>query len=245
MKITKVDAAEFIEGSCLEILPQLEAESFQVCITSPPFYGLRLYGSQKWQGGDPACEHVADNAHQKLGATSLRKGRSNVESQRNDNFSFVCGKCGAVNVNKEIGREQTLTEYIANIVAVGREVRRVLRADGVWFLNLGDSYATDPRKGASGDGKNAKQLGGREQTKANRKPLSGFKQKDMMMVPHRTAIALQDDGWYVRSCLSWIKRNSMPTSADDRPGTSTEYFFMLTKSADYCFDMEAVKLRAS
>ena len=143
---------------------------------------------------------------------------------------------------REIGSEASPDAYIASLVALFREVRRVLHPAGTLWLNLGDSYAVDPRKGASGEGKNSAWLGGRQATRQTRKPLpEGLPQKNLMMIPARVALALQADGWLLRSMIPWLKRNSMPTSAEDRPGTATEYVFLLTRSPDYFYDRVAVQ----
>lgn len=116
---------------------------------------------------------------------------------------------------QQIGLEQTPDAYVAEMVAVFREVRRVLREDGTLWLNLGDSYANS---GAH-----------------------GLKAKDLVGMPWRVAFALQSDGWWLRSDCIWAKLNPMPESILDRPTKGHEYVFMLTKSQRYYFDMDAVK----
>lgn len=113
----------------------LADNSVQCVVTSPPYYGLRDYGTARWEGGDPECDH---NPQRPDGGDradrSLPLGRGGMYRQ-------VCGKCGAVRVDNQIGLEQTPDEYVSNLVAVFREVKRILRDDGTCFLNLGDSYA--------------------------------------------------------------------------------------------------------
>ncbi len=171
----------------------------------------------------------------------------------------MCVKCGAVKVDEQIGTEEVPDClgwatgspcgecYTCHLVQVFRKVRRVLRDDGVLFLNLGDSYTSGGRDG------HGTRVGYKQQTnrgmngKADpqRPPQpDGLKSKDLIGVPWRVALALQADGWYLRSDMPWIKRNPMPNSADDRPGAAHEYFFQLTKSPDYYFDMEAVRKAA-
>lgn len=147
-------------------------------------------------------------------------------------------------VDGQIGLEPTLEEYIANIVAVGREIWRVLRKDGTFWLNIGDGYCnkesssranrtdkTNHRVG--GWGKNAK-------TVPHGLPI-GLKPKDLMMIPARIALALQADGWWLRSEIVWAKPNPMPNSVTDRPTSSHEMIYLLTKSKTYYYDAEAVK----
>lgn len=140
----------------------------------------------------------------------------------------------------QLGLEPTLQEYLDNMVAVFREVRRVLRSDGTLWLNVGDSYATGagavgncPGGGAQGE----KWAGA--MTSPNRMPQPGYKPKDLMGVPWRLAFALQADGWYLRSDIIWHKRSTMPESVRDRPTKSHEHVFLLAKSESYYYDQVA------
>ena len=208
-----------LTGDSLTVLRTLDAGSVQTCVTSPPYWGLRDYG--------------------------------------------VAG---------QLGLEATYPEYIAHVVAVFREVRRVLRADGTLWLNLGDSYATgagkaaQPGGGLQGDAfqgprgyrgshdSSPKHRGARPQVpyqknpdagiptfQPNRMPQPGLKPKDLVMLPARVAIALQDDGWYLRSDIVWHKPNPMPESVTDRPTKAHEYLFLLAKSERYYYDADAIK----
>lgn len=140
----------------------------------------------------------------------------------------------------QIGLERSMHDFIAELVVVFREVRRVLRDDGTLWLNIGDSYAT----GAGGVGKCP---GGGAQgaawtgptTQPNRLPQVGLKPKDLMLVPERLALALQDDGWYVRSRIIWHKLSAMPESVTDRPTKAHEHIWLLSKSERYFYDKEA------
>ena len=140
----------------------------------------------------------------------------------------------------QIGLEQTPDEYVARMVAVFREVRRVLRDDGTLWLNLGDSYASttkgDGGHGAMQDTNTGSWFDGR---RVNGVP-AGLKEKDLVGVPWRVALALQADGWWLRSDIIWSKPNPMPESVTDRPTKSHEYVFLLTKSARYFFDAAAI-----
>lgn len=139
----------------------------------------------------------------------------------------------------QIGLEETVDEYIAKLVEVFREVRRVLRDDGTLWLNLGDSYANDAKWGGQSGGKRVKQLHGKDATRDRAR--SGFQHKQLLMIPHRVAIALQADGWWVRSDIVWSKPNSMPESVQDRPSRSHEYVFLLAKSRYYYYDIDAIR----
>lgn len=163
----------------------------------------------------------------------------------------------------EIGLEATLPQYLEKMTAIFREVRRVLRADGVLWLNLGDSYATGAgRVGSSpGGGKQGEEWTGFRgdhphdpkrkpeaiprgpMTQPNRMPQDSLKPKDLCGVPWRIAFALQADGWYLRSDVIWHKPNPLPESVTDRPTKSHEYLFMLAKSPRYYFDQVAIRER--
>jgi DNA modification methylase len=158
----------------------------------------------------------------------------------------------------QIGLEATPDEYVKRIVEVFREVRRVLRDDGTLWLNLGDSYAGSGPSGASYQSETTKrrEAGGmdgsfrvsaslrdRGLTYAEKKPVAppGLKPKDLVGIPWRVAFALQADGWYLRSDIIWHKPNPMPESVTDRPTKSHEYVFLLSKSARYYYDAEAIR----
>jgi DNA modification methylase len=143
----------------------------------------------------------------------------------------------------QIGVEKQWPEYVAEMVAVFAAVRRVLRDDGTLWLNLGDSYATGGGSvgTAHGGGKQGESWRMRGlMTPANRMPQPGMKPKDLMLIPARVAIALQEDGWYVRSDIIWHKPNPMPESVTDRPTKAHEYLFLLTKSPTYYYDADAI-----
>lgn len=148
-------------------------------------------------------------------------------------------------VAAQIGIETDPWAYIEEIVACFREVRRVLKPDGVCWLNLGDTYATGagrvgerPGGGAQGDKWVAS---GQPATQPNRLPIRGLKAKDLCMIPARVAIALQEDGWWLRSEAVWCKPNAMPESCKDRPTRNHEMVYLLTKSPRYFYDQEAVR----
>lgn len=143
----------------------------------------------------------------------------------------------------EIGTEQTPEEYVNNLVEVFREVKRVLRDDGTFWLNLGDSYCSN-----NGFARASKtwQRDGRNDAIANNRNLellhkSGIKTKDLIGIPWRVAFALQADGWYLRQDIIWQKNNPMPESVRDRCTKAHEYIFLLSKSQKYYFDNEAIK----
>ena len=143
----------------------------------------------------------------------------------------------------QIGLEQTPQEFVDQMVAVFREVRRVLRDDGTLWLNLGDSYANDAKWGGSSGEKNAYCTTGGEGFRSRRS--TGLKPKDLIGIPWRVAFALQADGWYLRQDIIWHKPNPMPESVTDRCTKAHEYVFLLTKSARYYYDADAIAEKAS
>jgi DNA modification methylase len=140
----------------------------------------------------------------------------------------------------QLGLEPTPEEYVADMVEVFREVRRVLRSDGTVWLNLGDSYANDLKWGGRSGGKHVMEgQTGEEGYRVRRD--TGLKPKDLVGIPWRVAFALQADGWYLRSDIIWSKPNPMPESVTDRPTKRHEYLFLLSKSARYYYDADAVR----
>ena len=270
----------------------LPDKSVHCIVTSPPYWGLRDYGLSEWEGGDPECSHTIRNPNTPRQTIS---GSSKVHDPGLQVFAGDCRRCGATQTAKGIGLESTLAEWIQNIVAVFRELKRVLRDDGSVWLNLGDAYY-------GGKGQNSYRYVSthldrdtlqREYTNVSHTrvldlPQDGLKAKSLIGMPWRVAFALQDDGvdvgalrviqrtidefhaafegeamppkamailnrlyseyaeakgdsWYLRSSIIWHKTNPMPESTKDRPGTSHEYIFLLTKKPKYFYDAEAVR----
>lgn len=145
-------------------------------------------------------------------------------------------------VDGQIGLEPTPDAYVDALVGVFREVRRVLRDDGTCWLNLGDTYSNAGKWGGSKgyDTKQASNVGSIRRTVRNARDI-GAKPKDLLLIPSRVAIALQDDGWYVRAEIIWAKPNAMPESVQDRPTKSHEQVYLLTKSERYYYDAEAIR----
>jgi DNA modification methylase len=214
-----------LTGDCREVLRTLPGESVQCCVTSPPYWGLRDYGTPQLHWGD---------------------------------------------WTGSLGLEPTPEEYVAHIVEVMREVRRVLRRDGTLWLNLGDCYIADGGSGRQGKrGQRANRShtqselgiriaskqritrsglvgGGRNQDHALRADEAGrssatLKAKDLVGIPWRVAFALQADGWWLRSDTIWHKPNPMPESVKDRPTKTHEYLFLLSRSERYFYDADAIK----
>lgn len=158
-------------------------------------------------------------------------------------------------VEGQLGLEPTPDEFVAAMVEVFREVRRVLRDDGTLWLNLGDSYSSSPpgnktkgvsaKSGLNGvngeSGRYRESLASGHATKRDTSRIPGIKPKDLIGIPWRVAFALQADGWYLRQDIIWHKPNPMPESVTDRCTKAHEYIFLLSKSQRYYFDAEAIK----
>ena len=147
-------------------------------------------------------------------------------------------------VEGQIGLESTPDAYVTRLVTVFRELRRVLRPDGTFWLNISDSYANDDKWGGSTGGKHVSELHGNTGIGRGR-IITGLAPKNLIGIPWRLAFALQDDGWYLRSEITWCKTAPMPESVSDRPTSATEKVFMLTKEPRYWYDSEAVRVKSS
>jgi len=228
-----------LHGDCIESLKSLEDQSINTCITSPPYWGLRDYGTAEWDGGDINCDHVANpNATKKMGNEEFNKNRPSRESTKTKGYyEKECPKCGAVRKDNQLGMEDTPEEFTENIVKVFREIKRVLRDDGTVWLNLGDSYSSGGRTTTT----NQSLRGDKDYGVTRPKPSKGIKPKDLIGIPWRVAFALQQDGWYLRQDIIWHKPNPMPESVKDRCTKAHEYIFLLSKNVKYYFDNEAIK----
>ena len=173
-----------LQGDVIERLQDIEDNTIQCVVTSPPYWGLRDYGE--------------DN---------------------------------------QLGLEETPEEYVDNMVKVFREVRRTLKDDGTLWLNLGDSYSSGGRSTTT----NQTLRGNNDYGVTRPKPSENIKPKDLIGIPWRVAFALQQDGWYLRQDIIWHKPNPMPESVTDRCTKSHEYIFLLTKSANYYYDADAIR----
>jgi DNA modification methylase len=236
-----------ITGDCRQTLRDLIAKGVkvQMCVTSPPYWGLRDYGTAKWEGGDVGCDHTG--IARRCDLPGRHDKQSTQKGSSSDRVSRECLKCGATRIDSQLGLEKTPEDYVANLVEVFRLVRDVLRDDGVLFLNIGDSYNGS---GGWGGDMTPTALDGSKQTtnvgshKKIQSKCPGLKPKDLVGIPWMVAFALRADGWYLRSDIIWHKPNPMPESVTDRPTKSHEYMFLLSKSAKYFYDNEAVKERS-
>jgi len=231
-------------GDCREIMRKWASQGVkaQTCITSPPYYGLRDYGTAKWEGGDSDCEHSISMPTKwndpKRGTNVLRQ-----EVGHRGGSSSNCHLCGAKRIDEQIGLEDTPDDYIKNMVEVFRCVWDVLEDDGTLWVNIGDSYCNSNGFARASP---EYQREGRNNMPANDRKLdklhaTGLKTKDLIGIPWMLAFALRADGWYLRQDIIWSKPNAMPEPVQDRCTKSHEYIFLLSKSHKYHYDIEAIQ----
>jgi len=248
--VTNIDEYRnrIICGDALTVLREMPDDSVHCVVTSPPYWGLRKYDAPEgvW-GGSKDCEHewgkeIIHKRGHPGDKTTLVGTQTADLSKEAGHFGFFCVRCGAW--RGQLGLEPTPDLYIAHLVEVFREVKRVLRSDGTLWLNMGDSYWGG--KGQSGTGnpeeqseryesgasinRSYHQIAGDKLTRPQDGKHDILKPKDLVAIPWRVAFALQADGWYLRSDIIWSKPNPMPESVQDRPTKSHEYIFLLSKS---------------
>lgn len=233
----------------------LADNSIQCVVTSPPYWGLRKYAGEQEVIWDEAngCKHLFGDAIRidYRGSQIGKAATVDAKEAMRGNLCKVCGSwMGA------FGLEPTVEMYVQHSVEILREVRRVLRPDGICFWNIGDTYVSHggTHRAGSYDGyvgraempsqmpnrskripRGSGRWGGGNVTDASLAP------KQLCLVPARVALAAQADGWWVRSDIIWNKPNPMPSSVKDRPSASHEHIFMLAKSLKYFWNADAVK----
>jgi DNA modification methylase len=251
-----------LHGDALDVLRTLPENSVQMCVTSPPYWSLRDYQVPPsiW-GGDALCVHVWQSAGTKEGYAAKTKwqhsmtntpesarqtgDKKQARAREDGGWTQVeqgqfCAGCDAW--RGCLGLEPTIELYVAHLVTVFEQVRRVLRKDGTCWLNLGDSYVGAGRGGDSGtSGLQGSTRNQDESKRAARTAPPGLKGKDLCMIPARVALALQAAGWYLRSDIVWAKTNPMPESTKDRPTKSHEFIYLLAKSEKYFYDADAIR----
>ena len=203
-------------GDCRETLKTITTP-VQMCVTSPPYYGLRDYGTATWIGGDPNCNHMRDSKVNPDNCITGHKNHGKMAGVGDAIYKTECPKCGAVRQDNQIGLEETPEEYIDNLVSVFRSVRDVMKDDGTLWVNIGDTYynyrsdGNYPKQTVS---KTNQDLPNFSPVRGNK--LQGLKQKDLIGIPWMLAFALRADGWYLRQDIIWHKPNPMPESVKDR-----------------------------
>lgn len=236
---------KILVGHVLDVLRGISSESVDCVVTSPPYWGLRVYGTeaQIW-GGDSSCPHSWDfikpAINHKAGETNPCKEAHYKESL--PETSSFCSKCGAW--RGELGNEPDFNLYLKHLMEIFKEVKRVLKLTGTCFVNLGDTYSgsgcvtkdyrTGKSKSINGIGKNKAlyKTGGIAQR------LKAVPSKSLCLIPNRFAIQMVDDGWICRNEIIWHKLNCLPQSVKDRFTVDFEKIFFFTKSGKYSFDQQ-------
>lgn len=230
------------QGNSLDVLKTLPDEFVDCVVTSPPYWALRDYGTAQWIGGDETCNHLIGKLSSDK--STLHPSPEKKKMKTGMPYKDVCGKCGAKRIDQQLGLEKTPEEFVAKMVEVFRQVKRVLKPTGTLWLNIGDSYAGSGK--ANGQKPDAKNMGKKKTDRnydvSTSTPVpAGLKPKDLVGIPWMLAFALRADGWYLRSDIIWHKPNPMPESVTDRPTKAHEYIFLLTKQGNYFYDAEAIK----
>jgi DNA modification methylase len=181
---TKEQRIKIIQGNCVDKIKELEDNSIDCVVSSPPYFGLRDYGN-----------------------------------------------------DEQFGLEKTYQDYLANTVKVFETFKPKLKDTATIWWNVGDSYSSGKRKSNI-----SQSLRGNTNYGVTRTPVqNGIKEKDLLMIPNRVAIALQDAGWYIRSEIIWHKPNPMPESVTDRPTSCHEKIWLITKNKKYYYDADIIK----
>ena len=231
-----------LQGDVIERLKDIKDNTIQCVVTSPPYWGLRDYGTATWIGGDEDCSHKRESKKSEKTIT----GHKNFEEMNGVGdaiYKTNCLRCGATRKDEQLGLEETPEEYVENMVKVFREVRRTLKDDGTLWLNIGDTYSAQRWTKKGMDRTEAQPMNKMRDDWRAIAPTkkSGLPDKNLVGIPWRVALALQADGWYLRQDIIWHKPNPMPESVTDRCTKSHEYIFLLTKSANYYYDADAIR----
>jgi DNA modification methylase len=242
-------------GDVRDVLAEMAAASVDCCVTSPPCWGLPDYDAPPavW-GGDPDCRHRWAGTRRGKRGDLLQRATGRLGISATDSLAALgggcfCQRCGAW--LGHLGLEPTPELYVDHLVSVFRLVRRALKPCGTLWLNLGDAYFTRSvqrarrnRDAVRGGQSVAQPDSGRYAAGGHTPDSSGhatLKHKDHEGLPWQVALALEVDGWYLRSDVSWSKSNPMTESVQDRPSRSREYVFLLSASARYFYDYATVR----
>lgn len=240
-------------GNTLDVLKTFPDESINCCVTSPPYWALRDYGTDGviWDG-DPDCEHEWESNTQKMagGMISYRerlqrdaglntsKYIGNHEDKNKDVVSNLCNKCGAW--KGQLGLEPDFNLYIKHLCDIFDEVKRVLRKDGTCWVNLGDTYSSG-QKGGGGKNSEKVKIKGQENFQSFEPrdfDCGGLPDKSLCNIPSRFSIEMQNRGWILRNKIIWHKPNCMPSSVTDRFTVDFEEIFFFVKNKKYWFEQQ-------
>lgn len=241
------DTITLYTGDAIDALASLPDASVDCVVTSPPYWGLRDYGTGCWVGGNPACTHAAGRGTNQAQTKNPRVGYPTSVAHRGGD-SQQCRRCGAWRIDRQYGLEPTPDDYVRRLRDVFTELHRVLAETGTVWLNLGDSYSAEP-PGRSQHAMRTSTLAGKSAAAPMRESVRGngtnrsrsLPRKNLYGIPWRVALALQEDGWILRNAIIWHKPNAMPESVKDRLSCRHETLFLLTKSDNYYFDLDSIR----
>lgn len=244
MKWPKDFVNKVINGEALEVLKKMPKESIDMCMTSPPYWGLRDYEVEQIFGGDPGCEHDFNVSHRRRNDKSGGHGNMGyigaAKSQNGARFgppTKTCSKCQAW--KGQLGLEPTPEFYIEHLTEIFSEVKRALKKEGTLWLNIGDTYGGSCQGG--GDTGLSKERHRKELLTYIDKPQRKMMPKCLMMIPERLSWSLIQNGWILRNKIVWYKPNPMPSPVKDRLNNTWEYVFLFSKNKKYYFDLDSIR----
>jgi DNA modification methylase len=239
-------------GDAYQLLPLMPSESIDCVITSPPYYGLRIYDNvETIFDGDPSCEHEWHKTslktdHKPTGKQETVRGTIDRQKYNYEITSNVCIKCGAW--KGQLGIEPSWKMYVQHLVELFREVKRVLKKTGSFWLNIGDTYFGGGHGGntlyKTPSGELVKSV--KQGKSSNYVPTMQwrddvYKPKCLMGIPWRIAFALIEDGWILRNAVIWFKPNAQPSSVKDRLTHTYEFLFHFVKSKKYYYNLDNIR----
>jgi len=240
--------------NCLDTMARMPDSFLDCVVTSPPYYGLRSYGTepQIW-GGDKNCNHIWDEHYtppnggkshpERPSAVGANRSMNDMPIRGEGYTTHFCQLCNAW--RGELGLEPTFQLYISHLIDIFREVKRVLKADGTCFVNLGDSYCSSGGASRHFGYQDPKYKNGRD---GNHIEPTAFPQsvrpKSLMNIPHRFAIAMTDELQFIqRNNIIWHKPACMPSSAKDRFTVDFENILFFTKEPKYWFEQQLEEIK--
>ncbi len=248
--MTSLEKNKVYSGNSLDVLKTFPDESIDMCITSPPYWGLRDYGTegQIW-GGDGECEHDFKSSTRKLHSGSWGEKDNALPHQKNATIlnweveDKTCGKCGAW--KGELGLEPTPEMFISNLCDIFDEIKRVLRPHGSCYVNLGDSYCRNPGQQDQSGKTGIKTFKYNYNFKHKKNYGSAYKAKSLVQIPSRFGIEMTNRGWILRNEIIWHKPSCLPASVQDRYTVDFEKMFFFTKNPKYYFKQQIEETKDS
>ena len=248
--MNKLPINRIICGDCLEVMKKWPANSIDMCLCSPPYWGLRDYGVEQIFGGDKDCEHEWNGCGKS--SQRLRDPKTAIPELLNPQMGNICLKCHAW--KGQLGLEPTPEMYIEHLTEIFNEVKRVLKKTGTLWLVIGDTYWGGKGKSGYELPHEAEERRGKGETIQHSYNVPGYMEmrpadgkhdfiqpKCLCMIPERLSWSLIQNGWILRNKNIWFKPNGMPSSVKDRFSNKWEYVYMFSKSKNYYFDLDAVR----